>query len=60
MKRVLTQEQLNEIVAILNEMPIKELNRVQAIIGIINEAEVQNEEPAETLNVVKNESDTED
>lgn len=59
MKRVLTQEQLNEIVAILNEMPIKELNRVQAIISIINEAEVQNEEPAETLNVVQDEPDTE-
>lgn len=52
MKRALTQEQLNEIVGILNDMPIKELNRVQAIIGIINEAELVNEE--------ENESNTED
>ena len=52
MKRVLTQEQLNEIVGILNDMPIKELNRVQAIIGIVNQAELVNEE--------ENESNTED
>ena len=52
MKRVLTQEQLNEIVGILNDLPIKELNRVQAIIGIVNQAELVNEE--------ENESNTED
>lgn len=52
MKRILTQEQLNEIVAVLNEMPIKEYNRVKAIVEVFN--------AAETLTENQDESNTED
>lgn len=44
MNKILTQEQLNQIVVILNEMPIKEFNRVQAIIEVLNTAETLKEE----------------
>ena len=52
MKKVLTQEQLNQIIEILNDLPISQLNRVQAIIGVINEAE--------SLTENQDESNTED
>lgn len=52
MKRILTQEQLTQITAILNEMPIKEFNRVKAIIEVFNDAEI--------LNGNQDESNTED
>jgi len=52
MKKVVTQEQLNQIVEILNELPISQLNRVQTIFKILNEAE--------TLTENQDESDTED
>lgn len=48
MKRILTQEQLTEITAILNEMPIKEFNRVKAIIEVFNNAEILNESQDES------------
>jgi|DEB0MinimDraft_10_1074344.scaffolds.fasta_scaffold00389_23 hypothetical protein len=46
----ITKEQANQITAILNELPIRELNKVQAIIKIFNEGIQDNEvvEEAET------------
>ena len=37
MDKKLTQEDINKVVGILNDMPIRELNRVNAIVKILND-----------------------
>ena len=37
MDKKLTQEDINNVVGILNDMPIRELNRVNAIVKILND-----------------------
>jgi len=44
MNKILTPEQINEVATILNDMPIKELNRVQKIIQILNDAVFEQQE----------------
>lgn len=39
----ISQEQANQITAILNELPIRELGKVQAIIKIFNEGAQETE-----------------
>ena len=38
MDKKLTQEDINNVVGILNDMPIRELNRVNAIFKILNDS----------------------
>lgn len=48
----LNSEQINQVVAILNGMPINELKRVEAIVGILQAGYVEPEaEEAETEEV---------
>jgi hypothetical protein len=44
----LNDEQLNQIVGILNGLPISEIKRVEAIINILNNGEREQVEDSET------------